>query len=150
MNSTTTATTAIINDLIEICKDGQDGFDDASEIIKQSDLTTLLSGYSLQRTKFAGELQQLVIGLGEEPETSSCIPNAMHRGWIDLKGVFTKGGEYAILAECERGEDRATGAYRDALKKEMPTNIRENISAQCAAVQAAHHDIRDRRDACAE
>jgi len=149
MNTTTTTATAIINDLIEICKDGQEGFQDASENVKHSDLKTLFSGYSLQRSKFAGELQQLVIGLGEEPEKSSSVASAMHRGWIDLKAALTQGGDHAILAECERGEDYAVSAYRDALAGELPANIRGTVSAQSAAVQAAHDDIRNRRDASA-
>ena len=145
MNTTTTT----LNGLIEICKGGQDGFREASENVKHSDLKTVLSGYSLQRSKFAGELQQLVIGLGEEPETSSSITSAIHRGWIDLKAAFTKGSDHAILAECERGEDHAVTAYRDAFDGQLPANIRETVSRQRAAVQAAHDDIRGRRDACA-
>lgn len=145
MNTTTT-----LNGLIEICKDGQDGFRDASENVKHSDLKTVLSGYSLQRAKFAGELQQLVIGLGEEPETTSSIASAVHRGWINLKTAFTKGSDHAILAECERGEDHAVGAYRAAFADQLPANIRETVSRQSVAVQAAHDDIRDRRDACAK
>jgi len=145
MNTTTTT----LNGLIEICKGGQDGFREASENVKHSDLKTVLSEYSLQRSKFAGELQQLVIGLGEEPETSSSITSAIHRGWIDLKAAFTKGSDHAILAECERGEDHAVTAYRDAFAGQLPANIRETVSRQSAAVQAAHDDIRGRRDACA-
>jgi uncharacterized protein (TIGR02284 family) len=142
-------TTTTLNGLIEICKDGQEGFRDASENGKHSDLKTSLSAYSLQRSKFAGELQQLVIDLGEDPETTSSITGAVHRGWIDLKAAFTKGSDHAILAECERGEDHAVRAYRDALAERLPANIRETVSRQSAAVQAAHDDIRDRRDACA-
>ena len=145
-----TATTTTLNGLIEICKDGQDGFRDASENIKHSDLKTLLSSYSLQRSKFAGDLQQLVIELGQEPETASSLASAIHRGWIDLKAAFTKGSDYAILSECERGEDYAVSAYRKALEEELPAHIRETISTQSRSVQAAHDDIRDRRDACAE
>lgn len=148
MNTNTTS--SIINDLIESCKDGQKGFHDASEKVSHTELKTLFSGYSLQRSKFAGELQQLVLGLGEKPETSGSVASAMHRGWIGLKAAFTKGSDHAILAECERGEDHAVSAYRDALAGELPANIRETVSTQSAAVQAAHDDIRGRRDACAE
>ncbi len=150
MNTTITAKTTTINGLIEICKDGQEGFRDASENVKHSDLKTLFSGYSLQRSKFAGELQQLVIGLGEEPEATSSIVSAIHRGWIDLKAAFTKGSDHAILVECERGEDYAVSAYRDALAEDLPANIRETVAMQSAAVQSAHDDIRNRRDAAAE
>jgi uncharacterized protein (TIGR02284 family) len=142
-------TTQTLNSLIEICKDGQDGFRDASENIKHADLKTLLSGYSLQRSKFAGELQQLVIGLGEEPEKSSSIASAIHRGWIDLKAAFTKGSDHAILTECERGEDYAESSYIKALETKLPTHIHKTLLTQSTAVHEAHNDIRDRRDACA-
>lgn len=146
-----TATTIdILNDLIEICKDGQDGFRDASENVQSHELKTLFATYSLQRSKFAGDLQQHVTRLGVEPEKSSSIASAIHRGWIDLKSAITKGGDHAILAECERGEDHAVAAYRDALENELPANILSDISEQAAAVQTAHDDIRDRRNELAE
>ena len=145
-----TATTIdTLNDLIEICKDGQDGFRDASENVQSQELKTLFSTYSLQRSKFAGDLQQHVTSLGTEPEKSSSITSAVHRGWIDLKSAFTKGSDHAILAECERGEDHAVAAYRDALEGELPVYILSDISEQATAVQAAHNDIRDRRNALA-
>lgn len=139
----------VLNDLIEICKDGQDGFRDAAENVRHADLKTLFSKYSLQRSKFAGDLQQHVISLGEQPEKSSSVASAIHRGWIDLKSAFSKGSDHAILAECERGEDLAVAAYHDALESDLPANLRDTISAQCVAVQAAHDDIRDRRDSAA-
>lgn len=142
-------TTQTLNSLIEICKDGQDGFRDASENIKHADLKTLLSSYSLQRSKFAGELQQVVIGLGEEPEKNSSIASAIHRGWIDLKAAFTKGSDHAILAECERGEDYAVSVYSKALETKLPAHIHEILLSQSTAIHQAHNDIRNRCDACA-
>jgi len=144
------STIETLNDLIEVCKDGQEGFRDASENVKDHALKALFSSYSLQRSKFVGELQQHVTSLGESPEKTSGFVSAIHRGWIDLKGALTKGSDHAILAECERGEDYAVDAYRKALDEELPSNIREDVATQYAAVQAAHDDIRDRRDAVAE
>lgn len=143
-------TTKTLNDLIEICKDGQDGFRDAAENVKSPELKALFSKYSLQRSKFAGDLQQLVTELGEEPEKTGSIASAIHRGWIDLKSAFTQGSDHAILAECERGEDFAVSAYRAALTEEIPAHIRAVISSQNDEVQMAHDDVRDRRDTCEE
>ncbi len=142
-------TTKTLNNLIEICKDGQNGFRDAGENAKHSDLKSLFATYSLQRSKFAGELQQLVTQLGVEPEKTSSIASAIHRGWIDLKAAFTQGSDHAILAECERGEDYAVSAYQSALDEALPENIRTVILAQSIEVKATHDDIRDRRDAAA-
>jgi len=139
-------TTTTLNNLIEICKGGQDGFRDAAENVTNPELKTLFSEYSLQRSHFAGDLQALVVNLGEEPEKTSSIASAIHRGWIDLKSAATNGGDHPILVECERGEDYAVEAYRTALADELPAHIRELVVTQSTAVQAAHDDVRDRRD----
>ena len=54
-----------VNGLIETLKDGQQGFKEAAEAVKDTQLKSLFSEYSLQRAKFAGELQSEAIGLGE-------------------------------------------------------------------------------------
>ena len=38
---------------------------------------------------------------------SSSISGALHRRWVDIKGVITGKDDEAILNECERGEDVA-------------------------------------------
>lgn len=140
-----------LNHLIEIAKDGQEGFRDASENVENPELKQLFSRYSLQRSSFAGELQALVISLGEEEEKEGGLLAAAHRGWMDIKGKLTKGDDHAILAECERGEDHAKAAYADVLEDEdLPANIRQVVAAQYAEVKLAHDDVRDRRDALAD
>src|SRR3954449_3517191 len=61
-----------INSLIETLKDGQEGFKQAAEAVKDTSLKSLFNEFSLQRAKFAGELQSEVVSLGEpEPEKDS-------------------------------------------------------------------------------
>jgi len=138
-----------INGLIETLKDGQEGFRQASEAVKDSQLKTLLSEYSLQRSKFAGELQNEAISMGEHnPENTSSTAGAMHRAWINLKSAITSQDEHAILAECERGEDSAVAEYKKAMEeKELSSPIRETISRQYTDVKSAHDRIRALRDA---
>src|SRR5947209_19009541 len=106
-----------LNSLIETLKDGQEGFRQASEAVKDPTLKSLFNEYSLQRAKFAGELQNEVVrSLGDaKPEESSSTAGALHRAWINLKSALTAGDDHAILAECERGEDSAVNEYRKAL-----------------------------------
>jgi uncharacterized protein (TIGR02284 family) len=138
-----------INGLIETLKDGQQGFKEASEAVKDSQLKSLFSEYSLQRAKFAGELQNEAISLGESnPEDSSSTAGAMHRAWINLKSAITSQDDHAILAECERGEDSAVAEYKKAMEEEeLSSNIRETISRQYTDVKSAHDRIRALRDA---
>ncbi|HSP44567.1 MAG TPA: PA2169 family four-helix-bundle protein [Chthoniobacterales bacterium] len=138
-----------INGLIETLKDGQDGFRQASEAVKDSQLKTLFSEYSLQRSKFAGELQNEASSLGDHnPENSSSTAGAMHRAWINLKSAITSGNDHAVLAECERGEDSAVNEYKKAMEEEaLSAPIRETISRQFTDVKNAHDRIKALRDA---
>src|SRR5919106_4483302 len=95
-----------INNLIETIKDGQEGFKQAAEAVKDPNLKSLFTEYSQQRARFASELQNEARKWGEpEPEKDSSAAGAMHRAWINLKSAITSGDDHSILAECERGED---------------------------------------------
>ena len=138
-----------VNGLIETLKDGQQGFKEAAEAVKDTQLKSLFSEYSLQRAKFAGELQSEAISLGESnPEDSSSTAGAMHRAWINLKSAITSQDDHAILAECERGEDSAVAEYKKAMEEDtLSSNIRETISRQYTDVKSAHDRIKALRDA---
>src|SRR3954467_6802693 len=147
--SQTKETISTLNSLIETLKDGQEGFRQASEAVKDSQLKSLFSEFSLQRSKFAGELQNQVIQLGEsEPETTSSTAGALHRAWINMKSAITSQDDHAILAECERGEDSAVAEYKKAMEEqELSAPIRETSSRQYAGVKQAHDHIKALRDA---
>jgi uncharacterized protein (TIGR02284 family) len=138
-----------INDLIETLKDGQKGFREASEAVKDTQLKSLFSEFSLQRAKFAGELQNEAISLGEHnPTNTSSAAGAMHRAWINLKSAITSQDDHAILAECERGEDSAVSEFKKAMEEEeLSAPIREIVSRQYADLKRAHDRIRELRDA---
>jgi len=135
-----------LNNLIETCKDGQEGFQQAAEGVQDSSLKSLFYEYSQQRAQFVGELQGLVRELGGDPETSSSIAGALHRGWINIKSAVTGQDDAAILNECERGEDVAKAAYKDALTADLPSNVSSVIQTQATHVQQAHDRIRGLRD----
>ena len=136
-----------LNGLIEICKDGQEGFKVAAEGIERSELKTVFYEFSQQRADFSGVLQELVRSLGGDPEQSGSVSAAVHRGWMDIKSLVTGKNEEAILNECERGEDYAKEAYADALNFALPANIADVVGQQSHAVLAAHNRIKSLRNA---
>lgn len=134
---------SVLNNLIETCKDGQDGFKTAAEGVDRSELKTLFYEYSQQRATFAGELQNEVRRLGGDPEKAGSVAASLHRGWIDLKSAVTGHDDNAIVAECERGEDSAVRNYKDALADaSLPADVRMVVERQYAAVQEAHDRVR--------
>ena len=137
-----------INGLIETLKDGQEGYRQAAEGVKDPALKSLFNEYSMQRAKFAGELQAEAVQLGEpDPEDSSSTTGAMHRAWINLKSALTSQDDHAILAECERGEDSAVSEYKDAMEEDISSPIRAIVSRQYSEVKSAHDRIKSLRDA---
>src|SRR4026209_2347971 len=97
-----------LNSLIETLKDGQHGFHEAAEEVEAPELKSVLKEYSEQRANYAAELQHLAKALGEpSPSTTGSVMGAIHRGWIELKAAIATRNAYAILSECERGEDSA-------------------------------------------
>ena len=137
-----------INSVIETLKDGQEGYRQAAEGVKDSQLKSLFHEYSLQRSRFAGELQNEAISLGEsDPEKPSSTAGAMHRAWINIKSAITSQDDHAILAECERGEDSAVKEYKQAMEKQdLSSPVRDLISRQYADIKSAHDRIKQLRD----
>jgi len=135
-----------LNDLIETCRDGQNGFKEAAENVKSPDLKTFLNQIALERAQFVNELQLEVRTLGGDPQKSGSATAAMHRGWIDIKGTLTGKDDHSILSECERGEDSAVEAYKDALKLDLPSNIRSTIERQFQSIKLVHDRVKQMRD----
>jgi uncharacterized protein (TIGR02284 family) len=139
-------TISTLNGLIETLKDGQEGFKTAAEGVKDSGTKNLFYQYSQQRAQFVGELQAEVRRLGGDPEKSGSIAGALHRGWINIKSTVTGEDEYAVLAECERGEDNALSNYRSALEETLPSNIQTILVRQSEAIKLTHDRVRTLRD----
>jgi uncharacterized protein (TIGR02284 family) len=138
---------SVLNDLIEISKDGEKGFAACAEDVKSVQLKQVLTKHSQDCAKAASELQQEVRTLGGDPETSTSVTADLHRFWVDIKSSVTGKDEAAILNEAERGEDHAKAEYKKALEKDLPANIRTLVERQYQGVLAAHDEIKALRNA---
>lgn len=146
MANSTNDFTSWLNGLVETCKDGEQGFREAAEGVKNTSLRSVLNEYARQRSQFASELQNHVQRLGGDPATSGSTSGALHRGWINLKSALTGKDDHAILAECERGEDSAVQNYQKVLAEDVPSDLRSVVEAQYRQILEAHNRIRSLRD----
>jgi len=139
---------SVINNLIETLKDGEKGFKEAADGVKDPELKSLFTQYSAQRHRFASELQtELRSVAGAEPETGGSAAGAMHRGWMDLKSAISGKNEGAILAECERGEDSAVKEFKETIDKPLSSPLRDVVFRQYTDIKLAHDRIKQLRDA---
>jgi uncharacterized protein (TIGR02284 family) len=135
-------TASTLKELIQTCKDGENGFRAAAESVEDSNLRHLLESYAQQRAEFAAELQLEVRRLAEDPVDTGHTVAALHRGWLDIKAGLAGRDEVAVIAECERAEDAAARAYREALDSDLPNDLRTMVERQLLEVNQAHDHIR--------
>ncbi|HKD05947.1 MAG TPA: PA2169 family four-helix-bundle protein [Bryobacteraceae bacterium] len=135
-----------LNDLIQTLKDGEEGFRAAAGKLKEHGLRSQFEDFASQRARFAAELQGQVSQIGGKPETSGSTAGALHRGWVDIKNAVAGNDDHSILVEAERAEDAAVKSYRDAMSKDLPSDIRGMIEQQYREIQSAHHTVRALRD----
>ena len=130
-----------LNNLLQTCRDGEEGFRMAAEGVESLELKELFRGYSRQRASFASELKDEVRRMGSEPVEGGSVTGSLHRGWMGLKAALTGADKHAVLDECERGEDAALAAYRAALGVDLPANVRALVERQFAEVREARQRI---------
>jgi uncharacterized protein (TIGR02284 family) len=130
-----------LNQLIETCRDGQEGFRTAAEGVRSAELRELFQHYAQQRAGFASELQDEVRRLGGSPAQTGSLVASLHRGWMGLRAALEGGEDRAIVSECARGEEAAHETYRSALGTDVPANVRAMVERQFAEVKEAHNLI---------
>ncbi|NUR53229.1 MAG: PA2169 family four-helix-bundle protein [Acidobacteria bacterium] len=131
-----------LNDLIETCRDGENGFRTAAEGVKDAHVKALFQRFARQRTELVKELQEEVRKLGGNPEQRGSVSGSLHRGWMNIKSLVTGRDDAAIIAEAERGEDVAKATYAKALQENLPAGVRTLIQTQAEIIRLAHDEVR--------
>jgi len=130
---------SVLNHLIEICKDGQKGFETAVESLEQDvELADLCAQCARQRATFAGELQNEVRALAGTPEQTGTVTGVLHRGWMYMKALVTGGDEDVIIEECEAAEDETKTAYEKALQQYLPERLTRILQKQYSEIKIVH------------
>ena len=143
-----TETTSVLKSLLEICRDGEHGFMTASKEVTDASLKSEFIQYSAQRKAFADELISSIDPHGETNHVSGSLTAAMHRGWMEVKAAISSNDTHSILNECERGEDSAMAAYREAMQvPSLEPSVKHIITAQYDQLQRVHDRIKLLREA---
>jgi len=137
---------SVLNDLVETSIDGEKGFLKAAKNAHDAELKSLFTDGAHRCREGAAELQSHMRSRGLRADTSGSAASALHRGWISVREALASRDDKAILGECERGEDYAKTAYKKALGKDLPPDIRAIVERQYQGVIANHDRVRNLRD----
>jgi uncharacterized protein (TIGR02284 family) len=136
-----------LEDLIEVARDGQNGYRDGAEHAKDPQLRRFLESVSLARAKFAGDLESYTVRLGKaDVDRSGSTLGALHRGWTDLKANLG-GGDDAILSSMETGDGYAKDHYEKYIHdNKLPDDLLEIIRNQAQTIVGTLERIRAMRE----
>jgi len=135
--------------VIDVLEDGQKGFADIGEHLKDDQLKRYFLAESLKRANFRGELESELHRAGmADVKESGTAGGALHRTWAEIK-AHLGGGDHTLLETAEQGEDAAKKAYKEALVQELPLPIRQLLTEQQSHVMSSHDYVRNHRDALA-
>ncbi len=120
-----------LEDLIEVTRDGQNGYRDGAEHAKSPELRKFLEQVSLERAKVAGDLENEAVRLGKsDVDRSGSALGAVHRGWTDLKANLG-GGDDSILSSMDTGDSYALKTFQKySGDKQISENVQSIIRAQ--------------------
>lgn len=130
--------------LLKTNRDAKKGFAEAAEHAADPQLAQLLREKSVQRAEFEETARQRIVDLGAEPFEHSTLGAALHRAWLNVRDTVAGKGDYAVVSECERGEEMAVQKYTDVLSEmEMPADLRALIQKQFAVVKNSQQELAD-------
>jgi uncharacterized protein (TIGR02284 family) len=141
---------AAMNDLIETCKDAEQGFRNAAESVRKDgdpELRTLLNAHAQQRARFAAELQNEVLHRGGDPAKAGHVSAGFQRGWMNLNLAMTGNSDASIIEECESSEQSAMRNYEAVLKTSLPSDLFSIVEDQYAEIKHAHTRLKGLRRA---
>jgi len=121
--------------LIEVCRDGQNGYRDGAKHAKDPELKSFLSAVSLERAKFAGDLESEAVRWGKaDIDRSGSTMAALHRGWTDLMANLG-GGDDAILSSMQTGDSHARDQYDNYIRdNQLPDDVQGIIRDQAQSI----------------
>ena len=134
---------AVLNDLIETCRDGERGFNGAAELVTTPSLRTLFLELAAQRARFVEELVPHAQRLGGAATADGTAAATMHRRWMDLKSALTSRDDHAIVTEVRRGDSHTLRTYREAVEGFLPEAVRELVERQESELRVGHAHIEE-------
>jgi uncharacterized protein (TIGR02284 family) len=136
------AVIAVLNDLLETCYDGLQGFRAAAEELHSQEAIAFCLSRSQRIDEAAAELYTAIRHLGGHPAEHGHAVAEIHRGWIHLRAAAPTETDDAILAEIERGEDIAVQHYRRAIAQPLPPPIHDLVDDQRRGLEATLGHVR--------
>ena len=127
--------------------DAERGYRKAAENADSDGLKTFFEDKSRDRKIFNDYLKQEILLNFENLKEEGSFTGTLHRTWMDLKSVFSKNSDAAMLEEAIRGDKSAVEEYEEILKNtELPPKIADIIRTQLVNIKIDLNEVKSLED----
>ncbi|MFL5574968.1 MAG: ferritin-like domain-containing protein [Gemmatimonadaceae bacterium] len=137
---------SVLNDLIETSEDGLKVFRTCADGVTNSEAKGFFTNRVRLIEQGEAELKAAVRALGGDPDNRGTVRGALHRAAINLTSAITGKDEGAVLDQCARAEDAAVENYEEALRKDLPPEVRAIVERQYRGVLENRDRVRLLKD----
>ena len=132
---------AVLNHLIETCRDSERGYRAAADLVASQTLNAQFREIAAERERFAVALLPYAQRLGGDEAADGTTAASLHRRWMDLKARLNQNDDHAVFAEVLRGDTMTLRAYETALGEVLPSSVREVVEQQERNVRQQHQRL---------
>jgi len=129
---------AVLNTLIETCKDAERGLLHAAELVTAPALKVFFTDIAGKRAKFASQLLPHAERLGGATTADGTTSATLHRKWMDVRSALSGHDDGAVIAEVRRGDNLTVLAFQSAVEGALPATVRDLVELGYADVRASH------------
>ena len=144
-NNTNEKSADMLNELIEITRDGERFYLDAAKKVRSQELKGIFRQMAQVRQDLIDDLGDQVLARGDVPSGDRTLAGTARKLYADALATIRADEEPVYVAELEEAEDRLLDHYRGALD-EAPLPVREILERHLPTVRAAHSRMKRLKD----
>ena len=129
---------AVLNTLIETCKDAERGLLHAAELVTKPALKVFFTDTAGKRATFASQLLPHAERLGGATTADGTTSATIHRKWMEVRSALSGHEDSAVVAEVRRGDSLTVLAFKTAVEGALPATVRDLVELGYADVRASH------------
>jgi uncharacterized protein (TIGR02284 family) len=134
----------VIMGLIKTCRASQIGFLNAAERVRNSALRSYFIGQSMERARFAAELERVAHQGEIDLSRGAPTANRVQRVWTDLRLV--RGSDGNVLSAVALAERNTRDLYQQALSLDLPPNVHAVLERQAESISDSYDQVSTLRD----
>ena len=129
--------------LFEIVSISRKGYEDAADHVEKPVLQTRFYQFAQQRIVFSEQLEEMIRRYGHSVDEAGSFGGSMMKAWIDFKSGFLGHDTKGIIDQCLKEEETTLIEYQNALKEELPDDIKPTISEQHQEIVKVFENLKE-------